>query len=208
MEELDRKSNPSNRPVAGMIVILFVSLFVGGWLYVDAVRGEMEMRIGAVSSQVDALKSELLGKTERAAGAKLFKAPWQDTAFEYPASWDKTVVTNLPGQARDSAVIASFTDDRHRYAGRFVCAPFDDLLWKAPKAATRSLGYSENNGKDLVAELVTDFSQKDFEPNPYTGEPDEYKEHVISVHGCRLYLNASLKPEEVKPIFESFRLME
>lgn len=45
------------QPIGGMIVILLVALLVGGWLYVDMVRNELEMKVAAVYSELAALKS-------------------------------------------------------------------------------------------------------------------------------------------------------
>lgn len=44
------------KPIGGFVVVLFVAIFVGGWLYVDAVRNELEMKIAVVQSQLDAVR--------------------------------------------------------------------------------------------------------------------------------------------------------
>lgn len=44
------------KPLGGFVVVLFVAVFVGGWLYVDAVRNELEMKIASLQSQFDAAR--------------------------------------------------------------------------------------------------------------------------------------------------------
>lgn len=46
------------KPLGGFVVVLFVAIFVGGWLYVDAVRNELEMKIASLQSQLDAARME------------------------------------------------------------------------------------------------------------------------------------------------------
>lgn len=53
MDQVERKSG-SRKPLAGMVVILFLALFVGGWLYVDATKTALESKIDALQAQVDA----------------------------------------------------------------------------------------------------------------------------------------------------------
>jgi hypothetical protein len=64
MDSMPPKSG-SHKPLAGMVVILFLALFVGGWLYVDSVRAEMGKRIDALTAQVDALKSQVKSASEK-----------------------------------------------------------------------------------------------------------------------------------------------
>lgn len=59
MDMMDPKSSLSNKPIVGMVVIVVVALFAGGWLYVDSARGDLELQIAALSSQVEGLKAEL-----------------------------------------------------------------------------------------------------------------------------------------------------
>lgn len=51
MDPMTPQSGP-NKPVAGMIIVLFTSLFVGGWLYVDSVRTEMETRMDGLEAEI------------------------------------------------------------------------------------------------------------------------------------------------------------
>ena len=44
------------KPLGGFVVVLFVAVFVGGWLYVDAVKNELEMKIASLQSQLDATR--------------------------------------------------------------------------------------------------------------------------------------------------------
>lgn len=46
------------KPLGGFVVVLFVAIFVGGWLYVDAVRNELEMKIASLQAQLDAARME------------------------------------------------------------------------------------------------------------------------------------------------------
>lgn len=39
------------KPLAGLVVVLFVVTVIGGWLYVDSVRGELEMQIRALETR-------------------------------------------------------------------------------------------------------------------------------------------------------------
>ncbi len=59
MEPIHQKPDFSRRPVAGMIVILFAALFIGGWLYVDAVRNELESKVEAADARTASVKSAL-----------------------------------------------------------------------------------------------------------------------------------------------------
>lgn len=47
------------KPIAGLVIVLFVSTVIGGWLYVDYVRGELERRILALEAQA-AQQSKLM----------------------------------------------------------------------------------------------------------------------------------------------------
>ncbi|HTK60292.1 MAG TPA: hypothetical protein VL283_03770 [Candidatus Baltobacteraceae bacterium] len=52
------------KPIGGFIVVLVTALVVGGWLYVDMVRNEIEQKVDILSSELDAAK-----KAERADAA-------------------------------------------------------------------------------------------------------------------------------------------
>lgn len=50
------------KPLGGFIVVLTVALFVGGWLYVDAVRNELDGKIEALTADIAAVRMEAKGE--------------------------------------------------------------------------------------------------------------------------------------------------
>jgi hypothetical protein len=48
----------ATKPLAGLAVILYVATIIGGWLYVDNVRNEIESKIDALEARIEAMKSE------------------------------------------------------------------------------------------------------------------------------------------------------
>lgn len=100
-----------SKPIGGLIVVLFVTLFVGVWLYVDGVKNDLEARIDAVAADVAAWKKPPV------ADAKPAEAPEQATVYAPPAGWFEAVSTEygyrlwLPPDARfsESGAIAYVT---------------------------------------------------------------------------------------------------
>ena len=39
------------KPIAGLVVVLFVVTVIGGWLYVDTVRNELDARVSALEAE-------------------------------------------------------------------------------------------------------------------------------------------------------------
>ena len=97
MEPMDPKPAPYNKPLAGMIVVLSVALFVGGWLYVDYVKNDLEAQINTVAAeaaaaQVQARNAAMKTSNEAAPTAGKRTYAWQigsleDATFEYPSDW-------------------------------------------------------------------------------------------------------------------------
>jgi hypothetical protein len=52
------------KPIGGFIVVLAVALLVGGWLYVDMVKNELEQKVDSLSTELEASKAR---ERERAA---------------------------------------------------------------------------------------------------------------------------------------------
>lgn len=46
-----------NKPIGGFIVVLAVALLVGGWLYVDMVKTELEMKVDAIAVDLKAVRA-------------------------------------------------------------------------------------------------------------------------------------------------------
>ena len=51
MNPLSGKTVPA-KPIAGLAVILFIATVIGGWLFVDNIRGELEARIEALEARL------------------------------------------------------------------------------------------------------------------------------------------------------------
>ncbi|MEK7546131.1 MAG: hypothetical protein AAB554_03595 [Patescibacteria group bacterium] len=45
------------KPIGGFVVVLCVALFVGGWLYVDMVKNELEMKVDSVAADLQAVRA-------------------------------------------------------------------------------------------------------------------------------------------------------
>lgn len=81
--DIQPKSNQGFvKPIGGLIVILLVALLVGGWLYVDIVRNELETKIDTLSAQIDVARSQLSLPTYEA--SKTAKFNDGGFTFEYP----------------------------------------------------------------------------------------------------------------------------
>lgn len=99
MEPMDQKSNLSNKPLAGMIVIVVVAMFVGGWLYVDSVRSDMQLQIDGLSSQLDAMRAAQM-KTQAAVQAPMAPATDEMAGWQTVTSKDGSYQLQLPPEAR------------------------------------------------------------------------------------------------------------
>ena len=120
METTDPKSSLSNKPLAGMIVIMVVALFVAGWLYVDSTRSDLQMQINALSSQINAQRM-MLAKTQTAAPAPAV-ASWKSYAagayqFEYPSGW------SMMAQPKGSSYDVEFQDANGQPVAKYGCNP-------------------------------------------------------------------------------------
>lgn len=61
-------SKPSfTKPVGGFVVVLCVALFVGGWLYVDMVKNELEMKVESVAADLQAVRAARKAAAEKEA---------------------------------------------------------------------------------------------------------------------------------------------
>lgn len=83
MEPMEPKPGMPNAPLAGFVVILFSAIFVGGWLYVDAVRNELEMKIEAVQAQVDAARMGAERKEGETKSATMSLRTFDDGGFTF-----------------------------------------------------------------------------------------------------------------------------
>jgi len=71
------------KPIGGFIVVLFTALVIGGWLYVDGVKNELEMKVDGLSSELEAAKLANGGDAEGKKMAPLAeeeKKGWQTYA--------------------------------------------------------------------------------------------------------------------------------
>ena len=53
------KVMPSNKQIIGLAVILIVAILIGGWLYVESVRNDLEAKIQTLSAQNNATKTQV-----------------------------------------------------------------------------------------------------------------------------------------------------
>jgi hypothetical protein len=89
---MDPKSELSSKPIVGMLVVVIVALFVGGWLYVDSTRSDLQLQVNALSSQVAAQPAVKEASTKPAQPAKTKTysdrvGSLEDVTFDYPSDW-------------------------------------------------------------------------------------------------------------------------
>lgn len=101
MDPMNPKSSApmSNKPIAGMIFIMVVAVFVGGWLYVDSVRGELELRIDALASEIAA--SKMMAKRPPATPKAPDMSAFDENGFTftYPSRLDGRLTCAQTGTA-------------------------------------------------------------------------------------------------------------
>ncbi len=76
----------SQKPLAGLCVVLFLSIVIGGWLYVDNTRNELEAKIETLSSLNENQKALPTTETVAESGTSQMAAfNGGGFAFTYPA---------------------------------------------------------------------------------------------------------------------------
>ncbi len=113
-----------SKQTAGLVVVLFVVSVIGGWLYVDSVRNELEMKIQGQTSRaaVAPMKAQVPAATDTS------RFTFDGLSFEIPSEWtaDRTgsdgdaVFTNRAGE-----VVAKLDCRAERAV---VASKFDTLL--------------------------------------------------------------------------------
>ena len=69
-----------SKPFGGFVVVLTVALIVGGWLYVDMVKNELESKVDAVSADLQAVRA-----ARKAAAEKETAPPAEPKTVTYAA---------------------------------------------------------------------------------------------------------------------------
>ena len=96
------------KPLGGFIVVMVVATIVGGWLYVDMVRHELESKVDAVSADLAAVRAARQAESQRQAAPpeapkmKTYAAALGEHRFQVdvPEGWHLSV-----GDGSESAVI-------------------------------------------------------------------------------------------------------
>lgn len=202
MEPMEPKSSLSSKPLAGMIVILVVALFVGGWLLIDSTRSDLQLQIDALSAQVNG-RQMLLGRTQAAAPAPAVTA-WNSYdsgkyRFEYPSGW------NMMSQPKGSAYAVQFLDANGKPVAKYGCSP--DFSPGVPS------GYSlEESKRSLVVDPSTsyDFTLTNAMPmmgnmmqKPYSSIWAS-EEDVKNDTPCYLYTDQPLPDDMLMHMWRSF----
>lgn len=86
MEPQPAQQKGISKPFGGFVVVLTVALIVGGWLYVDMVKNELESKVDAVSADLQAVRAA------RKAGTA--------TAWDQPAETKKNTYAAVLGKYR------------------------------------------------------------------------------------------------------------
>lgn len=113
-----------SKQTAGLVVVLFVVSVIGGWLYVDSVRNELEIKIQGQTSRAAVAPTKEQGTLM--SGASRFT--YDGLSFEIPSEWaiDRTgsdgdaIFTNRAGE-----VVAKLDCRAERAV---VASEFDTLL--------------------------------------------------------------------------------
>lgn len=57
MNQTENTQPRSDKPLAAFVIILFLALFVGGWLYITSVRNGLQARIDELTAQIAAMSA-------------------------------------------------------------------------------------------------------------------------------------------------------
>ncbi|MFA5854531.1 MAG: hypothetical protein WC866_05650 [Patescibacteria group bacterium] len=90
---LTEKTLPA-KPLAGLFVVLFVVTIIGGWLYVDSIRNELEMKLSALEARLPA-SSPLEPSVPDASGGRVTE-PTAINGWRTVISADGSYQLNLP----------------------------------------------------------------------------------------------------------------
>ena len=72
-----------SKQTAGLIVVLFVVSVIGGWLYVDSVRNELELKIQGQTPRVAVVPT----KEQAQPSSTVMRFAYDGLSFEVPSDW-------------------------------------------------------------------------------------------------------------------------
>ncbi len=145
------------KPIAGLCVVLFVVTIIGGWLYVDNMRNDLEAKIehtraGSVSTkpvqqeaappETPPVVSELTFDPATVAVGDMIGS-WKVVAIDGDESGSPRRV-QLAGTATVSGTYTSYSDDEPFFSGRTVFRTDEAATAIVPRATTWK--YSDPNG--------------------------------------------------------------